>query len=96
MTDHQIFEPETVIEADAEHREALRSDYVSGVTRGDEEAGAAFAGGVAGAIVGAVVAGPVGAVVGGAIGVAAGVTAGEVSAKPTDDTVVVTREVGRS
>ena len=96
MTEHRIFERETIIEDDAQHRNALRNDFVTGATRGDEEAGGALAGGAAGAIVGAVVAGPVGAVVGGAIGVTAGATAGAAGDKATDDTVVVTRETRRS
>ena len=43
MTEHRIFEQETIIEDDAQHREALRSDYVSGATRDDEAAGGAVA-----------------------------------------------------
>jgi uncharacterized protein YcfJ len=92
MTEHRVIESETITEDGAEHREALRKDYVSGAPHGDEEAGGAVAGGVAGAVVGAVVGGPVGAVVGGAIGAASGATAGAIDEKAKDDTVVVTRE----
>jgi uncharacterized protein YcfJ len=88
MTEHRVIESETITEDGAEHREALRKDYVAGAPHGDEEAGGAVAGGVAGAVVG----GPVGAVVGGAIGAASGTTAGAVDEKAKDDTVVVTRE----
>ena len=91
MTEHRVIESETITEDGAEHREALRKDYVSGAPHGDEEAGGAVAGGVAGAVVG----GPVGAVVGGAIGAASGATAGAIDEKAKDDTVVVTREVRR-
>jgi len=88
MTEPRILQREIITEDDTQHREALRNDYVSGATRGDKEAGGAFAGGVAGAIVGAVVAGPVGAVVGVAIGVTAGATTVAVSDKAPDDTVI--------
>ena len=96
MTEHRVIESETITEDGAEHREALRKDYVADAPHGDEEAGGAVAGGVVGAVVGAVVGGPVGAVVGGAIGAVSGAAAGAIDEKAKDDTVVVTREVRRS